>query len=168
MTALHLSAQQILSKINSFLMVNQVIKYSNSSLEYTFANYRADVRSIQENRVPVIFEVVVKSDLTEDKIQFLRDNKIESIRFDLTEVSPKINDIDLLELLQNDTAIKSDIYRDKINGALVVEPTIVEANEESGNGGIIIVVIAAIAAAYFWFRGKRGKKIIYPKRRRKR
>jgi hypothetical protein len=72
MTALHLSAQQILSKINSFLMVNEEIKYSNSSLEYTFANYRADVRSIQENLVPVIFEVVVKSHLTEDKIKFLR------------------------------------------------------------------------------------------------
>jgi hypothetical protein len=74
----------------------------------------------------------------------------------------------LLELLQNDTAIKSDIYRDKIIEVPIAEPAIVEVKDGSGNDGIIIVVIAAIVAAYFWFRGKRGKKIVYPKKRSKR
>jgi hypothetical protein len=168
MTALHLSAQQILSEINNFLMANEEVKYSNSSLEYTFANYRADVRSIQDNLIPVIFEVVVKSDLTEEKIQFLKENKIESIRFDLTEVSPKINDSDLRQLLKDDTAIKSNIYRDKIEEAPIVEHVPAEVKDDSGNGGFIFIVIAAIVGAFFWFRGKNKNKSAYIKRRRKR
>lgn len=49
MTALHLSAQKILSELSSFVMTDEEIKYSNSSLEYQIENYRADVYSLQES-----------------------------------------------------------------------------------------------------------------------
>jgi len=168
MTALHLSAQQILSEINSFLMVDEEVKYSQSSLEYTFANYRADVRSIQDNLTPVIFEVVVKSDLTEEKIRFLKDNKIESIRFDLTKVSPNINDTDLTELLRNNVKIKSNIYREAVDNVAVQEVASIEENTDDGAGaGFFAFVIAIIAAIVFWPSPKHKKKHI-PYRKRKR
>jgi hypothetical protein len=168
MTALHLSAQQILSEINSFLMVHEEVKYSQSSLEYTFANYRADVRSIQDNLIPVIFEVVVKSDLTEEKILFLKENKIESIRFDLTKVSPNINDTDLTELLRNNAEIKSNIYREAVHNVAVQEVAPIEEKTDDGNsGGFIALIIAIVAAILFWPSGKNKKKHIpYRKRRR--
>lgn len=168
MTALHLSAQQILGAINSFLMANEEVKYSQSSLEYTFANYRADVRSIQDNLIPIIFEVVVKSDLTEEKILFLKENKIESIRFDLTKVSPNTNDTDLTELLRNNTKIKSNIYRDAIDNVAAEEVASTEKTADDSSGGsFIALIIAIVAAIIYWPSGKNKKKRI-PYRRRKR
>jgi hypothetical protein len=110
MTALHRAAQQILFRSNLLQTKQGDVSYEKAVMEKQLGDFRADVYGSLISCNPLVFEVVVNCDLTESKIAYLREQKINSIRFDLETFSPKISDEDLEHLIIKDINVKSHIY----------------------------------------------------------
>lgn len=146
MTALHWAAQKILGSVTQFEMKAETLFVSNGLLEHPLEQFRADVYCLKDNVQPLVLEVVVNSELTEDKIRFLIEKQIEAIKFDLTKVSLSINDDDLRHLLINAIDIKSNIFRHQ------QEKEKKPLRKPDDNGLFVVVGIALLAFIAWLFR----------------
>jgi hypothetical protein len=112
--------------------------------------------------------VVVNCDLTDSKILYLREQKITSIRFDLSAVSSKISDQDLEDLIINDVQIKSFIFPDIAANKqqLPEQPSKSSLTNDGNSTGILVVIGLAILAGWAWL-SNRSSEVKTPKKRSK-
>lgn len=122
MTAIHLLAQQL-------LVGNHTINTQYGSIAYTEAvnealltgsKFRADVLGEREDGTHFIIEISVTHKLTDEKNTFLRDNKIQSVEIDLSNVSPMISEDELLEIILNDKSKQTIVYLPEIEAQRLI------------------------------------------------
>lgn len=85
-TGLHDYVQQLLLEQSTITIAQGcTIEYSNQKKEQWLENlYRSDVYGIHDN-LPVHFEIVVTSDLSDEKLKYFIGNKIRCVRIDLSD-----------------------------------------------------------------------------------
>jgi hypothetical protein len=145
------------------------VSYENAVIEKQLGDFRADVYSSLISGNPLVCEIVVNCDLTESKIAYLRGQKINSIRFDLETISPKISDQDLEHLIIKDINVKSYIYWDSLEREDLekMESADELVPEASDNTGFWIVLGFGVLAGWACLSKKAPSKTKHRKRAKK-
>lgn len=122
MTAIHLLAQQLLVGNHTINTQYGAIAYSEAINEapLTGSSFRADVLGKREDGTDLVIEIYVTHKLTDEKNLFLRDNKIQSIEIDLSNVNPIISEKELLEIILTDTSKQTIVYLPEINALRLI------------------------------------------------
>jgi hypothetical protein len=135
-TALHDFAVQILLENKEVVLKqNLTIDYSDTKKEvWINDNYRSDVTAKFENQ-DLHFEVFVTHDLTQEKIEVYRTNKIRCVRIDLSDKKfLSFSKEDLIQEILNKTATKKIIFWDE------------KDSQKSNDNNIIEWIVGGIVA----------------------
>lgn len=111
-TALHLLAQQLLLGDKTIKTRFKSVEYCSGSQEVTIdgSNFKADVLGKLSDCKHFVIEICVSHRVSQEKYDFLKENKIQSIEIDLNGVDPEITEAVLLDLLLNDVSKQNIIY----------------------------------------------------------
>lgn len=114
MTALHILAQELLTGDHSINTKSGEVLYSIGESEWPIngSRYRADVAGVKADGNRFLVEIFVTHKLAdeENKVIYIRGQKIHAIEIDLSAVDPNIEKSDLLKLLLTDIAKQREIY----------------------------------------------------------
>ncbi len=122
MTAIHLLAQQLLVGNHTINTRYGSISYAEANNEVPLAGskFRADVLGKRKYGTDFIIEIRVTHKLTEEKNIFLKDNKIQSIEINLSNVNPMISEDELLVMLLNDTTKQTIVYLPEVHSLRLI------------------------------------------------
>lgn len=161
MTALHLLAQQLLIGSHTIKTSNNSLSYIDGSTEVVLldSKFKADVLGKLSDGANFVIEIFVSHVLTEEKSNFLKENKIYSIEIDLSKVDPDITEEDLLEILLNDTSKQRVIYlpknEEQTTTKIEIEPK--PSTRKPWYEDLIPFIIIAVVAFIFYLLGQKQK-----------
>ena len=155
-TALHQFAKLILFESNVIDTSKKKLYYTYPSLETVIDKYRSDV-SVKYSELELHFEIVVYSDLKEDKKLHYRSNKINCIKIDLT--NPEL-------LTAQPEQIKYAVLEDKSNKTFIQwnEDKLTEIPSSDDNhwneiiGGLVVIGSIIVFFKSLFGRSTKSKK----------
>jgi hypothetical protein len=158
-TALHEFAKDVLFE-NSFINTNKKqINYTEPIKEQIISLFRSDV-SAKYGEQDLHFEVVVCNDLSSDKENYYRLNKINCIKIDLT---------DPLLLKATPEEITHSVLHDKINKSFIQwNEDIKTAASQSSSTSITEIIIGAIVVIGSFLFLRKGKVLSRRRSKKKR
>ncbi|MCE7864277.1 MAG: hypothetical protein DYG99_12125 [Bacteroidetes bacterium CHB5] len=166
MTALHLLAQHLLVGHHTMKTKGGEVSYSHGVTEYAVpgSQFEADVAGDKPDGSKFLIEIYVTHKLFEvdDKVKFIREQKLHAIEINLSKVDPNIRKEDLLNLLLNETRLQKAIYS---------PPTEVESElqqvtkQETGAKGPSLIEGLIVVAVGWWIINK-VRSLFRPTRRK--
>jgi hypothetical protein len=154
MTALHIMAQHLLKGSHTLKTKGGEVSYSHGVTEYAIpgSRFEADVAGDKPDGSKFLIEIYVTHKLFEvdDKVKFIREQKLHAIEINLSKVDPNIRKEDLLNLLLNETRLQKVIYSPSTEIEVVPQSTLSE-KAKSGEPSLIEgLVVTGIVVGFGW------------------
>lgn len=150
-TAIHKLAKQIIVNNNSIKLPFKILQYSEAKEEVPFKGFVPDIIAVSDEK-PIIIEIFVSHRCESQKEEYYRNNLINSLEIDLSNISYHISVKDLEELILRNSSNKRIIYWD-INIPLVDHNKKDKKNADWEN---IVFIVTVIISWFIFFKKKKN------------